>query len=342
MFDLLDLRISADLVSLEDLQLFKSETALIQKINKHGEILWESPCSEQLRSDQNYIQIQLGSHDLKIRGCPARTYAENNVFGSSDILYCFRAMINFVNRVIGSNLTLDFTQYRVKQVDVTHNYDMGSGSQVLQAIKHLRHAESFRRKPQYKGFGVYWVTQIMTLKAYPKGQDLKRLCRSGKATATEEELELALRLLRLEIALKTKWFNRLEKNTGKKWYQLTTEDYDREFEKHFDELIGQEFNGVFEIAEVETMLQDKLKEVAPTEGQAKAAYMMWLFMKSNGYEITKDSMPKSTFARHKKFLRLAGVSLADMSAGNIVPIRRKRLIIAEPVRSWAELRARAA
>ncbi len=86
-------------------------------------------------------------------------------------------------------------------------------------------------------------------------------------------------------------------------------------------------------------LLEELEKVAPTPGRALAAHRTWAMVKAIGYELAKESMPRATWYLHMKYLRAAGLSDADIGAGNVLPFRRREICIASPVRSWAELRA---
>jgi len=90
---------------------------------------------------------------------------------------------------------------------------------------------------------------------------------------------------------------------------------------------------------------EKLKDVTDektgkkiSEGQALAAYRTWGLIKMVGQEEAKLSMPVRTWHRHKGLLFAAGLSWADFSAGNVVPFRRKTILIGEPVESWDDIR----
>lgn len=75
----------------------------------------------------------------------------------------------------------------------------------------------------------------------------------------------------------------------------------------------------------------------PKEGQAKAAYSLWLMIKNEGWEKSRNFTSPRTWYRNKALLHKAGLSDADISKGNIVMLRKK-IIEAQPVTSWAELR----
>jgi hypothetical protein len=49
-------------------------------------------------------------------------------------------------------------------------------------------------------------------------------------------------------------------------------------------------------------------------------------------------MPRSTFQLHLKYLRMAGISDGDMHTAKIIPLRPVRIVLAQAVGSWDELR----
>lgn len=75
----------------------------------------------------------------------------------------------------------------------------------------------------------------------------------------------------------------------------------------------------------------------PKEGQAKAAFSLWCLIKSEGWQVSRDITSKPTWYRNLKHLKNAGLSDADISAGNVVQLRSK-ILEARPVTSWRELR----
>ena len=85
-------------------------------------------------------------------------------------------------------------------------------------------------------------------------------------------------------------------------------------------------------------LLEELEKVAPTPGQALSAHRTFALIKTLGYTQTKDSMPYRTFARHCKYLRAAGLSSADLCAGKVLELRKRSLVLEQPVLSWDEIR----
>jgi hypothetical protein len=97
------------------------------------------------------------------------------------------------------------------------------------------------------------------------------------------------------------------------------------------------WGGKMEVTDMGRLLEE-LEKIAPTKGQAQAAHRTWALIKSCGWSLTKESMPRATYFRHLNLLRLAGLSDADLCAGNVLPFARREVVIANPVTSWEELR----
>ena len=100
-----------------------------------------------------------------------------------------------------------------------------------------------------------------------------------------------------------------------------------------------QFIGKVEVVEVDKLLNE-LMRVAPTLGQAKAAYRTWLLIQSHGMEEARELTAKATWYRHKRLLQDCGISWADFHHRALVPFRRKTIVLSDPVRSWEDLIAR--
>jgi II/X family phage/plasmid replication protein len=85
-------------------------------------------------------------------------------------------------------------------------------------------------------------------------------------------------------------------------------------------------------------IKQRVLACAKTEGQGKAAYGCWMMIKSEGWDRAREFFAKPTWYRHLKILRAAGLRDADISAGQVVPLRR-RILEAQMCTSWDQLRA---
>lgn len=303
----------------------------IQKVNPvTGEVEWSHPARESVRSDTHQIQIQVSASRVKVEGSPARAMgATNNVFGSDDLVFCARAHLRFLRRHLPELALPGLRAWKIARVDKTYNYAFGSAGEVRQALAYLRQFDGGRYKcDTRRGETVYWSpgSALRSGAAYHKGPHLRSQMMEGKARADPWQVELADLILRLELRLKHEWWNRQRKAGRNQWRV----DLDAEFQSYWAGLIG-----AVEVCEMSDL--DLFKRVAETEGQALAAYRTWCLIKAVGHRAAYDSMPRSTWYRHKKIMNDAGLSWGDLATGQIVQFRRRALILEEPVRSWEEL-----
>ena len=260
------------------------------------------------------------------------------VFGSGasaalDLRGCLERMIQFVNAALPIKLPALMPLWKVTRIDVTQNLLLGSLTEVKDALSILRNCEGGRyRVSQQAGDTVYWShrSSLRSGKAYAKGPHLAYCNKEEKGRPYRPEYVTAAdRLLRLELSLKNEYFRRVDQD-DRDWYGLTPEDLRAEWERYFLRMIGDtemtNDNAVYK----------RLHEVAETEGRARAAYACWLLIQKEGWERAKAFHATSTWTRHMRVLRDAGLSDADISAGQVVPLRR-RILEATPVNTWDDL-----
>lgn len=298
---------------------------------------------DKLRSDSQGIYWSItadgqGQRYFTIGASPASIEHEGlNVFGSCDIEHCATVLIEHAGRALKAILP-DWTHWQCRRLDITANYDMGNSAQVKQALRLLLGTDAPRRRTnsdKQGGDTVYWnpASDLQAGKAYHKGAHLRMMCRKGNLLLDDETLELADNLLRLELKLGARWFRRYEQEQGDDWHTLTEYELTEIHHKFFYALIG----GGVEVHDMGTLLLE-LEKVCPTKGRALAAHRTWALMKTIGYTQTKASMPSTTFYKHCEFLRAAGISNADLCAGQVLPFRRQQLVLREPVMSWTQIR----
>jgi len=272
---------------------------------------------------------------LSVGGSPASLLnAGVNVFGSLDIRKGAEVLRSAASKALNAILP-PIERWQCRRIDVTANYNLGNSAQVKQALRLLLSTDAPRRRTNSDrkgGDSVYWnpSSDLRAAKAYHKGAHLRHQKSKGNIEASEELLTLADKLLRLELKLGARWCRRLKKP----WLELTFKDLADEHHSFFTALIG----GGLEVSDMGTLLHE-LEKVSPSAGQALAAHRTFALIKVLGYSQTKDSMPKTTFFRHCSFLRLAGLSSADLCAGKVIELRRRNLILGEDVNSWDELKA---
>lgn len=333
MIDWLTLRVDGTQVSPAAVAALRASAGVVMKISPGGEVEWQAPARECIRSDSHQVTVQMGS-DLMVCGSPARVMATSNVFGAGDPLACASAMVEFVSRSIGHRLP-ELRRWRVTRVDVTHNFDMLTGANVRQALSALRHAEGGRYQVRTEAETVYWSIRSKHRKgkAYSKGPHLEHLVKRGQAIASEDELRLSQRLLRLELTLGSEWWRQ---SAAKPWWAYSEDEFDELHREYFSGLVGGV--EVIDMRDVQGAVLEAAKRQGLSEGKARAAYLYWCAIQSQGFEHCRANTARATHFRHVKLLRAAGLSWADFQARNVVQLRRVPLLLGAPVRSWAELR----
>ena len=305
----------------------------IMRISPEGEIKWEVPCRRNVRSDSHQITVRIDS-ELDIQGSPARTKGtRDNIFGEFNPVNAFLDMVRFLSNTLEVPIPDDPTRWKIRRMDITGNFDLGSLANVRQALNYLRHVEGGRYQVRTDAETVYWSksSRLRSGKAYAKGPHMRHLVKKGHADLDPDQLSLVDRLLRLEMILRGQFWR---ERAAWRWYEWSGEQLYEQFAGYFGQFIGK-----VEIVEVHKLL-DELIKVAPTEGLAKAAYRTWLLIQSHGMEEARDLMTKRTWHRHKRLLQQCGVSWADFHHRALVPFRRKTIVLSDPVRSWEDLIAR--
>ena len=293
---------------------------------------------DQLRSDSKGIFWSITRNGntayLNLGGSPASLEFNNNVFGSADINHCMTVMLNLAQKALACYLP-PTSMWQVRRIDITKNYLLDSNTEVKQALRVLRNGDGLRQKATCpKGDTVYWGegSDYIKGKAYDKGSQAEYLQKKAKSTVFDEYvMSLLKRVLRLELSLCRRWFERTET----KWQELTTDFLNIQHHKYFSQFIGKEI----EVTDMDTSLQQKFIDNAPSRGQGLAAMATWALIKQYGFEHVKDIIPRATFHRQKKVMYAVGLTMSDLQAGNILPFRQKIISLSEPLRSWDDLLA---
>lgn len=315
------------------------------KVSPQGEVIWEKQHIDfdDIRSDSMglYWSVTADSDSVRyltIGASPASlANAGINVFGTLSVEAATKILIKTASIALDSILP-SWDKWQCRRMDITANYDMGSAAQVKQALRLLLSTDAPRRRTnsdRQGGDTVYWnpMSDLQMGKAYHKGAHLRMQLRKGNITIEDELLNLSDNLLRLELKLGSRWFRRFAEQ-GNDWRYLSSQKLIEIHHKFFDSLIG---DSEVEVSDMENLLLE-LEKVAPTKGRALAAHRTFALLKVIGFTQTKHSMPKSTFALHCQYLRKAGLSSADLCAGKVLELRKRSLVLAEPVLSWHEIR----
>lgn len=319
--------------------LLEKESGKIIRVSADGEIEWTRCAWESIQSDTHQICLRINSR-LEIQGSPARVGLRNNAFGSLDIRYCAEKMISFVLSRFGFSREAlpPLLEWGCTRIDITRNMCMVSREEPGQVLEVLKYMPSGRQKLAFEENGLYIGKRSahQTGKVYLKGQDAKRLHTSKKAFYTEEELLLSEYLLRFELMLRSRKIKNLSKSFNRHWSEFSPEFLLARHDNFFKPYLSSA-----EIVDMNTLLE-KLIEVAKasgkSEGAARQAYGFYLLVRQNGFANARASTTKSTFYRHKKLLQDAGVAASDLVQSNVVPIRRKPILLCDAVCSWEDVK----
>lgn len=295
-----------------------------------GAIEWAQPVRESIRSDSHQVQIYVTYNTITISGSPCNSLGlSDNVFGTSNIREAISAHLAVATAILPFEVGQS-SQYRITRVDVTHNFDMGGSSEVRQALAYLRSFDGGRYRVNTSAETVYWSqgSSLRSGKAYHKGSHIRYTNKRGTTDIDSERVNLSDRLLRLELKLGHAWFSRKRKEN----INSLDINYDEEFNNYFSQIIGN--------VEVKEMnLREKVINVSLSSGQGLSAYRTWALIKAVGHHEARDSMPASTWYRHTKLLKDAGLGWGDFATGQVVPLRKRTLILENSVTSWNHLRS---
>lgn len=296
----------------------------IDKLRSDSEGLFWSITAD--ADSQLYLSIGASPSSIEFDGM--------NVFGSLDVEHCACVLLRCASMALAAVLP-HWSKWQCRRMDITANYDMGSAAQVKQALRLLLSTDAPRRRTNSDkrgGDSVYWnpTSDLQAGKAYHKGAHLRMMQRKGAILLSEETLQLADNLIRLELKLGARWFRRLNSN----WQSLQPEQLCAFHQKFFAALIG---SSDVEVSDMGKLLEE-LEKVAPSPGQALAAHRTFALIKTIGYTQNQESVPGSTFRRHCKYLRAAGLSSADLCAGKVLELRKRSLVIEQPVLSWDDIK----
>lgn len=340
MIDWLTLILDASLLGDAARHFCLTNTDRIQRINPvTGEVRWETFVRETIRSDSHQVTIHFGA-TLTIQGSPSRIKNCNNVFGSLDIRQCATDMIDFCCAHLGVLIPRRLEVWRCSKIDVTQNYDLGSLAQVQQSIDAFKHVRVGRQKTSTEDTTVMWGkgSTLHMGKIYAKGPHARKMMTAKSAVYTEDQLRKADRLLRVEYSIRRLMIRRL-KEGGLEWYQLTPEKLLAFHADYFSKFISD-----VEVADMDNVLDLLLANVGSdsgqvkTEGQAHAAYDCYCRCRNMGFQVAKSSFPSSSWSRHLKNLSTVGIGPADLQSTNIVPLRRRQVVLDQPVSSWDDIK----
>lgn len=315
----------------------------IQCYDPDGALSWEKSSLDvdKLRSDTVGLMWQVQGDGkqqyLVIAGSPASIQHGVNVFGSLDIRAGATVLLRLACRALRAVLP-PLEQWQCRRIDITGNYLLPDSDTVKQALRMLMVSDGSRRRAGSQAKGgdsVVWnpTSDLSKGKGYHKGPQMRFLVKKGKVQASEEMLSAADRLLRLEHTKGSRWWRRFEE-TGGKWWQLTAWELWQEFKGFFGRLVqGLEVKDMDRIETIKAIRDANDISL----GMAESTFTTLRNIKEDGFDVVKGFMSERTFYRHLRYLRAAGITDADMTTAKILPFRPIRIVLAEPVGSWAQM-----
>jgi II/X family phage/plasmid replication protein len=247
----------------------------------------------------------------------------------------FFCMMNKV--IIPQNLNL----WNCTRIDITRNYDMGSLQGVLDAIDAFKLVKVGRQKCSTEDTTVSWGrgSDLHCGTIYAKGPQSRKLFSKSKANFTPEQLRITDRLLRAEYSLRSQQLRRLKSDFGLLWHMFTPDLLIQYHTDYFSKFISNV--EVVDMGNILDLLIAKVGHGIPTHGQATSAYDCYLRCREKGFQNARASYPKQTFSRHLKNLSTIGVGPADLQPSNVVPLRRRQVVLDQPVSCWDDIQLEA-
>lgn len=331
MIDWLTFILKTDKLSISQREKLRQQIDVVVRFAPNGEVKNINTTWESLRSDTTGCTIAYSPTQFIMCGSPASLFQTNNVFGSSDILKCFHDFRRYLFRRLAIVLPSNPKLYSCSRIDITENYLLNGQDEVLNALKYLSFAETRGQNVTTKKSTVYWNknSSRREAKAYNKFLHAKTMLKNFKHMYDEKDLENLKNILRLELKLGNKYIPEMDM----RWYEMTAKILKLEHSKFFKPVLGS-----IDVPS-KTELFNKLVKIADTENQARAAFNTFNMICTLGKELTKGSIPKSSFYRHCKLLKQAGLSSADLTSGQILPFRRQTIALGESIENWEQLKS---
>lgn len=311
----------------------------------NGEIKWikRNLDIESLRSDSPGLFWQLtgdGKTDvLAIGASPASIEHGLNIWGSIDIQHCADVLISCASRSL-SMLLPSRDSWQARRIDVTANYALPDPASVKSALSQLLVSSGARRRTSSHNRGgdtVYWNLNSDRAKgkAYHKGPQVMNLWKKNRIQNLPEQVDLLDQIIRLEHTRGARWFRELER-AGIRWQDLSPEYLIALHTEFFAPLVGHgiEVKNMEKTQIVKTIMQQNYC----TENQAVAAFNTYRNCRIDGYEVTRSTVPRATFYRHLKLLKVAGISDSHLRTASIIPFPKIRFDLARPVGCWDDIR----
>ncbi len=270
-----------------------------------------------------------GSAFVEIKASPAKIMQGHNIFGSDDVKACALSLIELLADTYPLCFSeLDQSSWEVVEVDITYFSRLKDQRETNQFINALQNVSSGQTKSRtgYSGTAYFGKknSRLKSIKVYDKegevGQYLKKLEKQGDTDKllkfyTPELIEFTKGMVRWEVTLKKRWFDRRQISTKltRFIHQFTPINYWKEATKDiFKSLEGEEMR-VIKDDKIKEKLRKKYLTINKntgniTYGKADSIYRTYRAIKSEGWSEALNSMSRATFYKHVNFILDIGIS----------------------------------
>ncbi|WAR42982.1 phage/plasmid replication protein, II/X family [Methylomonas rapida] len=267
---------------------------------------------------------------IEIKASPAKLIQGHNLFGSDNIWYCAEKMIHLLIDTYPHLIEyLEQKHWSVEQVDITYHSWCKTENEALQFVNALQNVSNgqTRARTGYAGTAYFGKSnsRIKKIKVYVKllevMNQLAKLKKRGDKVSehyTDALLDWAKGMVRWEVSLKTRWFERrqIDNNlfslsrvfNAEKYWKEATQDL-------FKALEGKQMR-IIRDEEIEKALKAKFPTVNArsgkiTYGKAMSAYRVFRSIKADGWiEARRTATSENVFWGAIEMLHEVGLSRA--------------------------------
>lgn len=266
--------------------------------------------------------------------------------GPSDIHRSIAYLVRFLEEVMYVKLP-DYQDWEVKRVDVAKIYHFSDKNICKKIVSNMRNSYYTRRKPRIYDTSVMFSGSTTSVKIYWKGpefekHDYKRVKKyimrevdrswnqdncdllQHKLAMIQKQfdqvLEKAYRIIRYECEIKTRKLKEAFESDIVLVKDLNDEKLLNIADNELYKLMKEDDN--MDIVRRSDLVLERLHQLYATS-QANALYSTWTKLVQFGEQMTKETLSRATFYRHKKMLVEAGISwlcsVVNLKQYSIVP-----------------------
>lgn len=287
---------------------------------------------------------------VEIKASPAKLLQGHNVFGSDDFMSCCIVLLKTLCMAYPDLIEhLDNDNWELFEIDITYFSRADSQTDTTQFIHCLQNVSKgqTRSRNGYDGTAYFGSnkSRLKKIKAYDKYKELLAFMSSKQykenreklaAIYTPELLAFAECMIRWEVRLKSRWFERrgFESLNIKKFKTQfnPVECWKEAIADILESLEGQKMQAIDD-ENIHNELKARFQVISEKTGKvsfsaANAAYMMFRAIKKEGYAKVKLLYPSRTFYRYVSMIKQCGISDAYLQnqlgdgTSNVIPLVR--------------------